>query len=403
MVWQLRQNTSFPPLHSLTVAALFLCLFSSGLRAQQTTRYVYDDNGRLRAVLAPSGEANVYEYDAAGNFTAIRRNDATTLEVLDFAPREGAPGTQVKIVGSGFGSGVTAVSFNGTAAQIVATNGQQVIVRVPNGATTGTISVTAGSKTATSARSFVVRGISVTPSTADVLSQQNVQFAATAVTMEDQNVVWSVEGLEGGSAAVGTVSATGLYVSPKLLANQPSTVFRVRATSVIDPGVVGEAQVTVRNPEFFAGIYSSFVAVLNGTSNNQIAANLFSQGVSIRNGTINNQIAANLFSQVLSVSKGPGVTGVSPVQISRGTTRTVTITGMNLTGTTEIVFLNSDGTASTGLMAASLAINPAGTSLTANVSVSAGAALGQRVVVVKTPGDRSPPGRTSLNTIEVIP
>ena len=39
------------------------------IHAQQggTTRYVYDDNGRLIAVISPTGEANVYEYDAAGN------------------------------------------------------------------------------------------------------------------------------------------------------------------------------------------------------------------------------------------------------------------------------------------------------------------------------------------------
>jgi YD repeat-containing protein len=48
----------------------------------------------LRAVITPSSEANIYEYDAAGNVTAIRRNTATTLEVLDFHPREGVSGMQ---------------------------------------------------------------------------------------------------------------------------------------------------------------------------------------------------------------------------------------------------------------------------------------------------------------------
>ena len=47
----------------------------SSTPAQQgwTTSYVYDDNGRLHAVISPSGEAVVYEYDAAGNITSIRR------------------------------------------------------------------------------------------------------------------------------------------------------------------------------------------------------------------------------------------------------------------------------------------------------------------------------------------
>ena len=68
-------------------AALLLLIISAApwpAAAQQptTTRYVYDDNGRLRAVITPTGEAAIYDYDPAGNITAIRRLGADGFELL---------------------------------------------------------------------------------------------------------------------------------------------------------------------------------------------------------------------------------------------------------------------------------------------------------------------------------
>jgi len=156
-----RQNTidgsrGCRALAALMVVIILTAASSSGYAQGSTTRYVYDDNGRLRAVIAPNGEANIYEYDAAGNITAIRRNTASTLEVLGFSPKEGVPGTQVTIIGTGFGGGVNAVAFNGTAAQIVSVNAPLVVVTAPNGVTTGPITVTTPQGTATTAQPFVV-------------------------------------------------------------------------------------------------------------------------------------------------------------------------------------------------------------------------------------------------------
>src|ERR1044071_4912002 len=105
-------------------------MVASQVAAQQggTTRYVYDDNGRLIAVVSPTGEAAVYEYDAAGNFTAIRRISAHTLVLLAFCPHEGGAGDQVTFVGTGFNAGVTSVSFNGASATIIEVSPSAVIV-----------------------------------------------------------------------------------------------------------------------------------------------------------------------------------------------------------------------------------------------------------------------------------
>lgn len=101
----------------LRVAAIALLLGSfltpatRAFQAGGTTYYVYDDNGRLVAVVSPAGEAAVYEYDAAGNFTALRRIATDTLQLLSFFPQEGGAGDQITFVGTGFGAGVTSVSF----------------------------------------------------------------------------------------------------------------------------------------------------------------------------------------------------------------------------------------------------------------------------------------------------
>jgi YD repeat-containing protein len=419
------------PCRALAALAVIIILAGvcSPAFAQSTARYVYDDNGRLRAVIAPNGEANIYEYDAAGNFTSIRRNTATTLEVLDFSPREGAPGTTVTIIGTGFGNGVTAVSFNGTAAQIVSVNTPQVVVTVPSGATTGPLTVTTPTGSATTTRHFTVRGITVTPPTADVLSQRNVQFTATSFAPEDQDVIWSVDGIEGGSTTVGTITNAGLYLSPKLLSTQAISLFRVRASSLADSSIGGEALVMVRNPEFFLSYYSSVISIFNGSLPNLFShpvavvngslpnlftqpvsvvngllPNLFAQPVSILNGPAANGSSANLLSSIVSVTKGPAVTGVSPGQLAQGTAQTLTVTGANLEGATEIKFLNvADGAVMTDLSAGGINVNPAGTTLTANITVNSGATLGRRVVVVFTPNGITATAQLSANTVEVIP
>src|SRR5947209_12426193 len=77
-------------LAALAAAGLALCVSASVLAQQGgTTRYVYDEDGRLHAVIAPTGEAVVYEYDAAGNITAVRRLAADALAIFTFSPRAG--------------------------------------------------------------------------------------------------------------------------------------------------------------------------------------------------------------------------------------------------------------------------------------------------------------------------
>src|SRR5206468_2057511 len=75
--------------------------------------------------------------------------------------------------------------------------------------------------------------VSVSPSPATVPPGGTQQFSASVSGTNNNAVGWSVNGIPGGNAAMGTISATGLYMAPNNVPN-PSTI-TVTATSAADP------------------------------------------------------------------------------------------------------------------------------------------------------------------------
>src|SRR6266404_7314124 len=61
--------------------------------------------------------------------------------------------------------------------------------------------------------------VSVTPSSVNVRLGDTQPFTATVTGTTNTAVTWSVNGVAGGSAALGTISAAGLYTSPAALPN----------------------------------------------------------------------------------------------------------------------------------------------------------------------------------------
>ena len=88
--------------------------------------------------------------------------------------------------------------------------------------------------------------VKVTPSSAQVRVNKTQQFTATVTGTGNTAVTWSVNGVNGGNAAVGTVSTGGLYTAPATVPN-PDPV-KVTATSVEDTRASDSASVTVQNP-----------------------------------------------------------------------------------------------------------------------------------------------------------
>jgi uncharacterized repeat protein (TIGR02543 family) len=95
----------------------------------------------------------------------------------------------------------------------------------------------------------IVSGISsvtVSPPSPTLLTGQQQQFTATVVGGADQSVTWSVSGVNGGSAALGTIDATGLYTAPPVPPT-PDPV-TVKAAANVNPAKFGTASAQVNNP-----------------------------------------------------------------------------------------------------------------------------------------------------------
>jgi YD repeat-containing protein len=412
---------------TILMVTIALAVVSCPVAAQQgvTTRYVYDDLGRLRAVISPAGEAAVYEYDPAGNFTAIRRLAADALELLEFSPKTGAPGDRVTLIGVGFGAGVNSVTFNGSAAQVVSANANTIVTTVPQGATTGPITVSTPKGTVTSRAPFVIRGVRVSPATAKPLPGQTVQFTAiVAVQEDDQSVRWSVNGIDGGNRNVGTITTSGLYTAPDV----EGVAAFVRATSVAAPSLFGEASVTV---ESFSNVRLALAPPLSvgrsqppvispismgvSVGRNVSTTAAISTGVSVRRDpppTLsaisagisvghNTSTTVSALSPSVSITSGPTISAISPNQLSKAATAVITITGAGFAGADAILFIDSNGLMDSSITVSEINVNAGGSSLTATVTVGASSLPGQRVVVIRTANGHSQISDLGANTITI--
>jgi hypothetical protein len=73
--------------------------------------------------------------------------------------------------------------------------------------------------------------ITVSPAKATVRVSHTQQFTATVSGTTDKAVTWQVNGVAGGSASAGTISASGLYKAPSII---PSVQIHVKAVSQAD-------------------------------------------------------------------------------------------------------------------------------------------------------------------------
>jgi hypothetical protein len=138
--------------------------------------------------------------------------------ITSFAPNNGPAGTTVTITGTNFSlspSGNT-VRFNGTQAVVTASSATSITTTVPAGATTGTISVTVGANTATSANIFTVTGSAVLITAVDPLhgwEGQTVELTGTGFSPTPANNVVSFNGVTATvTASTGTSITTSVPI-----------------------------------------------------------------------------------------------------------------------------------------------------------------------------------------------
>lgn len=107
--------------------------------------------------------------------------------------------------------------------------------------------------------------VSVSPPAGNVLLGRTEQLSATVTGSANTAVVWSVNGIAGGSSSVGTISSAGLYTAPVDLP-APSAV-QIAASSAAVPSAAGTAEITVTS-DISVGISSVAASVELGAKQN---------------------------------------------------------------------------------------------------------------------------------------
>ncbi len=344
-------------------------------------------------------------------------------------PTAGRVGTQVQVFGTGFDPtpALNTLAFTGAQATVTEAAPNRLLVSVPSGAVTGTVSVTAPLGTATSLTVFRVLGtLTVTPATATLGVTRTLQFQAEEVGSPTTSVRWAVNGLPGGDPAIGTITAEGLYTAPAAVPT-PATV-TVSATHVDDASLTASATVTIVPPQpvfltarpVSVGIaeprtvnqsVTATVSVAVGETATPLAA---APLVSVAVGEtatplaaaplVSVQVAESLATLAVAaptaVALEPVVTAVSPATGAPDTTATLTLSGAGFTGATAVTFLRNNA-ADTTITVTSVSVNVDGTQATVDITIDAGAPLGARVVQITTPGGSSTAAGTGGNLFTV--
>lgn len=89
-----------------------------------------------------------------------------------------------------------------------------------------------------------------------MLTGESQQFTATVTGTTNTAVNWSVNGVAGGNASVGTISTSGLYTAPSAA---PSAAVTIRATSAASSSSSGSATANVTAPLVTAFAASRFL------------------------------------------------------------------------------------------------------------------------------------------------
>lgn len=314
------------------------------------------------------GNATVGTIDANGNYTApaaIPSPAAVTITATSQADATKSGSVQVTIVapvgltlsptskslGAGQTQQFTATVTNATNTAVtwsvngtvggsatvgtISTSGLYTVPATFPGLATVTVGVASVQDPAVTASATValIQPVSVTvsPTPVTVNLGATQQFSATVTGNTNTNVTWSVNGVAGGNASVGTIDATGLYTAPKNLP-APATE-TVTATSVADGSKSATAALTLQVPpaEFTLSPDNAALTLAKATSGSQVfqvaVTAGFSQPINFTVGGLPPNVAASLDHASVTAS-GPVTLTLTTAAISlAGSNLPVTLTG----------------------------------------------------------------------------
>ncbi len=244
---------------------------------------------RLNGVL---DEVRIYNRaQSASEVQSIYNSYIGGPTIASLNPTSGTSGTPVTISGTNFGStqtqGNSTVKFNGVQTTPTAWGPTSITAPAPAGVTTGNVIVNVNGVNSngvlfTSTNQVVT--VTVSPKRAAITTGQTQTFAATVTGSADTSVTWEVDTFPGGNAAVGTISAAGVY-TPPATGGVHSVVARSHAnTTVTSPAssvaVTDLAGVfTYHNDNARDGVNAKEYALTTSTVNSTSFGKLFSCGM----------------------------------------------------------------------------------------------------------------------------
>lgn len=290
---------------------------------------------------------------ATTRFTVLA-SAAPTL--TGFVPASGGEGRAVQLSGTNF-TGVTGVFFNGApAAEYVVNSETLITATVPRGATTGRVSVTNTAGTALSASNFTVVPAatlaSFSPSNGGVGTQVTLTGSgftgATAVRFNGRSADFTVTndtqlratvpfGAVSGAIEVvtpgGTIRSATEFVVPSAAAPTVASFTPSQGGSGIgfEVTVIGtnfSGAVSVR----FNNAYAEHFRVV---SDSELVA-VVPVGATTGRITVTNNVGTGFSTGNFTVLPPPSIDSFAPAEGQPGTT--VTLTGANFTGATEVRF-----------------------------------------------------------------
>ncbi len=154
--------------------------------------------------------------------------------------------------GSGFTASAQVVFSDKTALTVTSRSATQISVTGTTNSAAGAqiqVTVTNPSPGATVSSAWTLAvaapvAVSISPKTATMRGLTTTAFSASVSNTGTKTVTWAVNGVAGGNATVGTISASGVYCAPAII---PASV-TVSAVSTADPTKTASAQVTLQNP-----------------------------------------------------------------------------------------------------------------------------------------------------------
>jgi len=381
----------------------------------QEIRYIYDNLNRLIGVVDQQGNAASYTYDAVGNLLRVDRfnvDPSANVSISLVTPSKGNVGTTVQIFGKGFSPtpAQNTVTFSGGAtATVTAATSTNLTTTVPPGATTGLINLTTPLGSAASPEPFtVLQAFIVTPEQADVALGGTVDFQATLGGSPTTDVTWRVNGIVGGNATLGTITATGTYTAPST--PPPVQPVPIEAVLTADPTQIATASVRVVGQvsglEAAAPVSVAVTPSTGPAASAPVSVSLIPQSSPAASGPVSVALTPQstpAASGPLAVTGGPVIASVAPNSGAIGATGLgVTLLGANLQGASVVRFIRNGSVDST-LTVSGIAPTGDGSSVSFSLAISGSAVIGPRVVQVVTPQGTSTNFDLGSNVFTVTP